>query len=99
MLRQARRDDRRRRGSHGQSQEIDHMTRSTADEARELLAQLGVASDGSLVSRSPIDGQKIGSVAEASAAEVTGACDRGQQAFLAWRTVPAPRRGELVRLI
>jgi aldehyde dehydrogenase (NAD+) len=75
------------------------VIRSTADEARQLLAELGVASDGSLQSRSPIDGQVIGSVLEASAADVAAACEKAQQAFLAWRTVPAPRRGELVRLI
>jgi aldehyde dehydrogenase (NAD+) len=75
------------------------MTLSTADEARDLLAQLGVESGGALVSRSPIDGQAIGNVEEAGAAEVTAACEKAQQAFLKWRTVPAPRRGELVRLI
>ena len=52
-----------------------------------------------LESRSPIDGQVIGSVAEASAADVSAACERAQRAFLQWRCVPAPRRGELVRLI
>lgn len=72
---------------------------SPAEEARELLAKLGVMASGTLESRSPIDGQVIGSVAEASAADVTAACGRAQQAFLAWRSVPAPRRGELVRLI
>ena len=72
---------------------------SPADEARDLLAQLGVTGSGALTSHSPIDGQPIGSVAEASAADVTAACERAQQAFLQWRTVPAPRRGELVRLI
>ena len=72
---------------------------STADEARELLAQLGVHGEGGLESRSPIDGQIIGSVAEAMPAEVAAACERAQSAFLQWRKVPAPRRGELVRLI
>ena len=72
---------------------------SPADEARDLLAQLGVRSSGALVSHSPIDGQPIGSVAEASAVDVTAAGERAHQAFLQWRTVPAPRRGELVRLI
>jgi len=70
-----------------------------ADEARDLLAQLGVASSGSLVSHSPIDGQPIGSVEEATADEVSAACERAHSAFLAWRTIPAPRRGELVRLV
>jgi len=72
---------------------------SPSDEARELLATLGVASSGALESRSPIDGQVIGSVAEASQADVEAACGRAQSAFLQWRTVPAPRRGELVRLL
>ena len=72
---------------------------SPAEEARQLLARLGVTSGGSLESRSPIDGQVIGSVEQASPADVAAACDRAQQAFLAWRTAPAPRRGELVRLI
>jgi aldehyde dehydrogenase (NAD+) len=72
---------------------------SPADEARELLAMLGVESGGALESRSPIDGQVIGSVAEASEADAEVACARAQSAFLQWRTVPAPRRGELVRLL
>ena len=72
---------------------------SPADEAREMLAQLGVEEGGSLVSLSPIDGRPIGSVAEASGADVASACEQAQRAFLQWRRVPAPRRGELVRLI
>ena len=72
---------------------------SPADEVRELLKELGVSSQGSLESRSPIDGAVIGSVAEAKAKDVAAACGRAQRAFLAWRTVPAPRRGELVRLL
>ena len=70
-----------------------------ADEARPLLEQLGVRRSGSLESRSPIDGSVIGSVAQASAGEVEATCARAAEAFLAWRTVPAPRRGELVRLL
>lgn len=70
-----------------------------AEEARQLLASLGVTGEGSLESRSPIDGGVIGSVAEARSADVTAACQQAQEAFLRWRTVPAPRRGELVRLI
>ena len=72
---------------------------SPSEEARDILTSLAVQSGGTLVSNSPIDGKSIGSVVEASAADVAAACDRAQQAFLQWRTVPAPRRGELVRLI
>jgi aldehyde dehydrogenase (NAD+) len=70
---------------------------TAAEEAKALLEQLGVRSRGSLESRSPIDGTVIGSVAEAE--DVSSACVRAQAAFLKWRTVPAPRRGELVRLL
>ena len=69
-----------------------------AEEARELLATLGVARSGMLESRSPIDGQVIGAVTPATALDVAAACARAHSAFLNWRMVPAPRRGELVRL-
>jgi len=72
---------------------------SPADEARQLLEHLGVSCSGSLESRSPIDGQVIGSVAEASDSDAEAAFERANHAFLAWRIVPAPRRGELVRLL
>jgi aldehyde dehydrogenase (NAD+) len=72
---------------------------NAAAEARTLLDRLGVpATGGDLVSRSPINGREIGAVASASPAEVAAAVERAHTAFLAWRTVPAPRRGELVRL-
>ncbi len=70
---------------------------SPAEEARGLLNQLGVQTGGSLESRSPIDGSIIGAVAEAK--DVASACERAHEAFVKWRTVPAPRRGELVRLL
>uniref|UniRef100_UPI00179E1F8E aldehyde dehydrogenase family protein n=1 Tax=Sphingomonas sp. TaxID=28214 RepID=UPI00179E1F8E len=72
---------------------------SPAEEATDLLRCFGIVSTGELASRSPIDGQVMGSVAVASFEEVGDSCDRAQQAFLNWRTVPAPRRGELVRLL
>src|SRR5277367_4443412 len=75
---------------------------STAREVSSLLVQLGVDPSahegGTLVVRSPIDGAVIGRLRETSAAEVTAAIGRAQEAFLAWREIPAPRRGELVRL-
>jgi aldehyde dehydrogenase (NAD+) len=70
---------------------------TAAEEAKALLEQLGVRRGGSFESRSPIDGTVIGSVAEVE--DVSAACERAQAAFLKWRTVPAPRRGELVRLL
>jgi aldehyde dehydrogenase (NAD+) len=70
---------------------------SPADETSDLLQRLGVHSGGSLDSRSPIDGSVFGSVPEAE--DFAGACERARVAFLHWRDVPAPRRGELVRLL
>jgi aldehyde dehydrogenase (NAD+) len=69
---------------------------SPAEEAAGLLKQFGMESSGALVSRSPIDGAEIGRVAMGDPA---AACERAARAFLQWRTVPAPRRGELVRLL
>jgi len=67
-----------------------------ADEASGLLERFGIASSGDLISRSPIDGSEIGRVRVGDPAD---AAARAEQAFLKWRTVPAPRRGELVRLL
>ncbi len=47
---------------------------------------------------SPIDGTVLGSVDTADPAAVRAAIGRAHAAFLAWREVPPPRRGELVRL-
>lgn len=63
-----------------------------------VLGQLGcTVSSGDLPVHTPIDGSQIGSVKTASPAEIDAALSRAQNAFLAWRTLPAPRRGELVR--
>ncbi len=73
---------------------------NAAAEAAELLHSLGIDPEGgAMVSVSPIDGSVIGSVAEASTPDVHSTCAAAQRAFLAWRNIPAPRRGELVRLL
>ncbi|HEY0086127.1 MAG TPA: aldehyde dehydrogenase family protein [Allosphingosinicella sp.] len=70
-----------------------------AEEARALFERLDMPSpEGALVSHSPVDGEAIGGVPVASADDVAAAVERAHAAFLAWRTVPPPRRGELVRL-
>ena len=72
----------------------------SAAEAASLLERLGVAaSTGSLESRSPIDGGLIGRVEEHDRGAVAASVGRAHDAFLAWRLVPPPRRGELVRLL
>ncbi|HEY4112613.1 MAG TPA: aldehyde dehydrogenase family protein [Rhizomicrobium sp.] len=64
----------------------------------EILASLGVKTSGDQIVRSPIDGVEIGRVAYDDAASVDAKATKSVEAFRAWREVPAPRRGELVRL-
>jgi len=47
---------------------------------------------------SPIEGQTLGYIKEHSEAEVQAVIERAHEAFLSWRKVPAPKRGELIRL-
>ena len=68
--------------------------------AAEILAANGLAGlAGSLPVRSPIDGAEIARVPETAPEDMAAVIARSQAAFRAWRTVPAPRRGELVRLL
>ena len=48
---------------------------------------------------SPINGQKIASVCQASAEDYEKLVNTAQQAFSIWRMMPAPKRGEIVRQI
>jgi len=66
-----------------------------------LLASLGIstASDGDIAVRSPIDGRTLGRVKSDTAASIEAKIAAADAAFRSWRTVPAPRRGELVRLL
>lgn len=54
--------------------------------------------DGDLHVRSPINGALLGRVKTASAATVASVINQAGEAFSAWRTVPAPKRGELIRV-
>ena len=72
-----------------------------AEEATGLLLRLGAAdaldAAGTLAVHSPIDGGLLGRLHRHGPAEVVRAVGEAHAAFLAWRDVPAPRRGELVR--
>jgi len=67
-----------------------------------LLERLGVAAQaytqGDYPVHTPIDGSRIATVKLLGKAETTARIDQAHAAFEAWRSVPAPRRGELVRL-
>jgi aldehyde dehydrogenase (NAD+) len=63
-----------------------------------LLAQLRCSNPpGNLSVHSPIDSSQIGSVAIADPVQIEAALEASRSAFFHWRTVPAPRRGDLVR--
>ena len=69
--------------------------------AHSVLDELGIGAvtgEGEPV-LSPIHGLEIGRAAWTSAAEAEAAIARAQEAFEAWRLVPAPVRGEFVRLL
>ncbi|TDP48850.1 aldehyde dehydrogenase family protein [Zavarzinia compransoris] len=76
---------------------------SLASDIADILGRFGVApSRYSGVGRtiaSPITGEGLGTVADSTPAAVEAAIARAADAFRAWRLVPAPRRGEFVRLI
>ncbi len=72
-------------------------------EHAQVLSALGFKNEeltgGSLAVRSPIDGAEVARIAETPLAEMDTVIARSQAAFKKWRSVPAPRRGELVRLL
>lgn len=53
----------------------------------------------SITSYSPADGKVIGRVQSTDEKAFTKVIDQAQRAFLEWRVVPAPKRGEVVRQI
>lgn len=78
-------------------------TSDLAAETRAILTELGVSADrytgGTLTVTSPVTGAEIGRLEEHSAGEAKAAIEKAHEAFLAWRNVPAPKRGELIRLL
>jgi aldehyde dehydrogenase (NAD+) len=50
-----------------------------------------------LEKRTPIDGSVIGRVAQAAPADYERAVAAAEKAFAAWRDLPAPKRGEVIR--
>ncbi len=54
-------------------------------------------SGGTITVRSPIDGATLATIKSATPADVERAIAAAADAFVKWREVPAPRRGEFVR--
>ncbi|MEQ8966522.1 MAG: aldehyde dehydrogenase family protein [Azospirillaceae bacterium] len=70
---------------------------------RDTLSAFGIDTatlpEGDHVVRSPIDGSELVRLPAAAPEDVDAAVERARAAFAAWRRVPPPRRGELVRLL
>src|SRR5437899_3323020 len=77
--------------SLGLAAEVDQLLRSLDVEERRYKG-------GSLAARSPINGDVIAHVQETAIADAEKEIEKAHDAFLDWRLVPAPKRGELVRL-
>ncbi len=78
-------------------------TSDLAAETKAILTELGVSADryigGTLAVTSPVTGAEIGRLKEHSADGARAAIAAAHEAFLSWRNVPAPKRGELIRLL
>ena len=77
--------------------------KSVSAETKALLAKLGVDDKahqgGSMASFTPVTGEKIADLPVHSAADAGAIIERAAAAFRDWRLVPAPKRGELIRLL
>lgn len=74
-----------------------------SQEIAEILSRLGVDKSaytgGSRKVISPVTGEEIAAVNDMTAEDTKAGIAKAKEAFKAWRMVPAPRRGELVRLL
>ncbi|MBL7942019.1 MAG: aldehyde dehydrogenase family protein [Flavobacteriales bacterium] len=80
-------------------------------DVKQVLSQLGIqpVSEGCstgkhafgsgpvIDSYSPVDGKLIAGVSTATRADYDAVIAKAQEAFLTWRDIPAPKRGEIVR--
>ncbi len=77
-------------------------TRPLATVTRDTMTACGVTATldhrGGMEVRSPLTGETVATLAHHRAEETATAIAKAVEAFRTWRMVPAPRRGELVRL-
>ena len=78
----------------------DALTRMGVASSLEAVAGGGAWSAGrgaKLEVHSPIDGTPLGSFSQATPEQLATVVGQAHEAFLQWRVVPAPQRGQLVR--
>src|SRR5512147_1536368 len=70
---------------------------------RDIISACGLTPSeiegGTLIVRTPVDGAEIARLKTHNTADIQAMIAKGVKAFESWRQVPAPRRGELVRLL
>ncbi|HYF47440.1 MAG TPA: aldehyde dehydrogenase family protein, partial [Acidimicrobiales bacterium] len=80
---------------------LRHDTDALRDLARSALARcgadLGTGSGPTISARTPLTGEDLFPVPAVDAAGVSRAVEQAHEAFLEWRTVPAPVRGGLIK--
>ena len=85
------------------SSTLTEARRITKDRTTACLHALGIDlttfSSGDIPLFSPIDGGELGQISSHTAAETESILSKSEIAFKQWRQIPAPRRGELVRLL
>jgi L-aminoadipate-semialdehyde dehydrogenase len=83
--------------------DVTNATSTIPNEVRDILTALGVSTEqaqrGTLKVISPVDGSIVAAVTETQIADVSALIGQAHEAYLDWRSVPAPRRGEFVRIL
>ncbi len=77
----------------------EHILRTLGIEESNLGGFAGewVGSGPDIEVFTPIDGSRLGTVREVTVAEYDEIVERAHAAFLEWRKLPAPKRGEIIR--
>ncbi len=83
--------------------ELHSILSAPQEMASEILDHFGLerflAPQGGRLVRSPIDGETLARLSDHTPEAAQAAIGRAQAAFRHWRQVPAPKRGEFVRLL
>ena len=80
--------------------QVDHMLKTLGLQSNNAGTSTGLeffGSGESISSFSPADGKLIGTITTTTAEDYERVIDTAQKAYLTWRMMPAPKRGEIVR--
>lgn len=80
--------------------QIDHMLKTLGLQLENPGTSTGrefFGSGAAIASHSPADGKLIGNISTTTAEDYERVVKTAQQAYLTWRMMPAPKRGEIVR--